>query len=102
MMKLIANVLCAGLMLIVSGAAMADDGTDTYKLVCSGCHETGINGAPKLEDKVVWKHRVKSSMDKLYASTMNGKCKFFVQDLRKDLTDEEIRAAVDYMISRVK
>ena len=84
------------------GTTMADDGADTYKLVCSSCHESGAANAPKLEDKVEWKHRITQGMEALYASTVNGKCKFFVKDLRKDLSDEIIKATVDYMVYQVK
>jgi len=102
MKKLTAIVMCTGLTIAASGTARADDGADTYKLVCSGCHETGINGTPKLEDKVEWMHRINQGMDALYASTVNGKCQLFVKELRKDLSDEVIKAAVDYMVSQAK
>ena len=102
MIKLTAIVMCTGLIITVSGTAMADDGADTYKLVCSSCHESGAINAPKLKDKVEWKHRITQGMDKLYASTLNGKCELFVKELRKDLSDEVIKAAVDYMVSQAK
>ena len=103
MIKLTAIVLCSYLIITASGAAMADDvGVDTYKLVCSSCHESGAVNAPKLEDKLEWKHRIAQGMDTLYASTLNGKCQLFVKELRKDLSDEVIKAAVDYMVSQAK
>ena len=102
MRKLTAIVICTGLIITASGTAMADDGADTYKLVCSSCHESGAVNAPKLEDKVEWKHHITQGMDTLYASTLNGKCKVFVKNLRKDLSDEIIKAAVDYMVSQAK
>jgi len=81
---------------------MTDKGADTYKLVCSSCHEVGIEGAPILDDKTAWMHRLNQGTDKLYASTLNGKCKVLVQANRKDLSDQTIRAAVDYIVSQVK
>jgi len=102
MIKLTAIVMCTSLIMTASGTAMADDGADTYKLVCSSCHESGAVNAPKLEDKVEWIHRINQGMDTLYASTLNGKCQFFVKELRKDLSDEVIKAAVDYMVSQAK
>jgi len=102
MIKLTAIVMCTGLLITTSGTAMADDGADTYKMVCSSCHEAGVFNAPKLKDKVEWIHRISQGMDTLYASTLNGKCKVFVKDLRKDLSDEVIKAAVDYMVSQAK
>ena len=94
--------MCTGLLIASPGVAMADDGESTYKLVCSSCHESGIRDAPKLKDKAVWIPRISMGMDTLYASTLNGKCKWFVTDFRKDLSDEVIKDAVDYMISEIK
>ena len=94
--------MCIGLIIASSGVAIADDGASTYKLVCSSCHESGIRDAPKLKDKAVWIPRISRGMDALYDSTLNGKCKLFVTDFRKDLSDEVIKDAVDYMISEIK
>ena len=102
MIKRTAIVMCTGLIITTSGTSMADDGADTYKLVCSSCHESGVHNAPKLEDKVEWIHRINQGMDALYASTVNGKCQLFVKELRKDLSDEVIKTAVDYMVSQAK
>ncbi len=102
MIKLTATVMCTSLIIAASGTATADDGSDTYKLVCSSCHESGVQNAPKLEDKVEWMSRIRKGMDTLYASTVNGKCEISVKVLRKDLSDEVIKDAVDYMISQAK
>jgi len=102
MKKLIAIVMCTGLIIATSGTAVADDGASTYKLVCSSCHEAGIDGAPILEDKAAWNHRINQGTGTLYTSTQNGKCKLFVQGLRKDLSDEVIKAAIDYMVFQAK
>lgn len=94
--------MCAGVIIVASASAMADDGATTYKLVCSSCHESGAIGAPKLEDKTEWKYRINKGMDALYASTVHGKCQLFVTHLRQDLSDEEIKTAVDYIVSEVE
>ena len=102
MIKRTAIVMCTGLIITTSGTSMADDGADTYKLVCSSCHESGAAGAPKLKDKEEWAHRIDHGIDEQYTSAPSGRCHFFVQDLRKDLSDEAIKAAVDYMVSQAK
>jgi len=102
MKKLTAIVVCTDLIVFASGNAIADDGAATYKLVCSSCHEAAAAGAPKLEDKAAWEPRIAQGMDALYASTRDGKCELFVKNLRTDISDETIKAAVDYMVSRVK
>ena len=98
MKKLTAFVICTYLIITPSGVVMASDGSSTYKLVCSSCHESTASDAPKLDDKAEWKHRIAQGMDKMYASTVNGKCEVSVKELRRDLSNEDIKTAVDYMI----
>ena len=94
--------VCVGLVLTTSGTSMAGDGASTYKLVCSSCHEPGVHNAPKLDDKVDWAPRINKGMDALYASTVYGKCELSVKVLRKDLSDKDIKDAVDYMVSQAR
>ena len=84
------------------GGAIANDGGSTYKMVCSSCHGSGAFDAPTLEDKADWKPRLAKGMDSLYAPLIDGKCQKFVRDLRKDLTEDSIRAAIDYMVAQVR
>ena len=90
----------------VSSIAIADSdantGAETYKFVCSSCHEVGLDGAPILDDKMEWTYRINQGMDSLYASTINGKCKVLVQDNRKDLSNMKIKAAIDYIVEQVQ
>ena len=102
MSKLTAFIICTGLASASSGIAIAGDGSSTYKLVCSSCHESTVSGAPRLNDKTEWKHRIAQGMDKMYASTVNGKCEVSVKELRHDLSNEDIKTAVDYMVSRAQ
>ena len=101
MNKLAKVAMYSVLITAFSNAAAEQDGATTYKLICSSCHESAAAGAPKLEDKTQWKSRLAQGMDSLYASTIDGKCDY-VKDIRLDLTDEAIRAAVDYMVSEVQ
>ena len=101
MKKLTAIAMCAGLMTAVSGTAMAD-GAATYKEACSACHITGAAGAPKLEDKAAWKPRIAQGKDALYASVLKGKGAMPPKGGRADLSDDVVKAAVDYMVSQAK
>ena len=100
MHKLTVCVICAYLITTSSGIVIAGDGSSTYKLVCSSCHESTASDAPKLNDKAEWKHRIAQGMDKMYASTVNGKCEVSVKELRRDLSNEDIKTAIDYMVLR--
>jgi cytochrome c5 len=101
MKKLTAIAMCAGLAMAASGTAMAD-GAETYKAACQACHMTGAAGAPKLGDKAAWEPRIALGKDALYASVINGKGAMPPKGGRADLSDDVVKAAVDYMVAQSK
>ena len=100
MKKLTAIAMCTGL-IMASGTAMAD-GAATYKQACAACHVAGAAGAPKLEDKAAWKPRLAQGKDALYNSVLKGKGAMPPKGGRADLSDDVVKAAVDYMVSQAK
>ena len=101
MKKLSAIAMCTGLIIAANGTAMADGGKTTYKQVCSSCHGLGVDNAPRLDDNLEWKLRATKGTDAMYASIVNKKCGL-LKELRKDLSDNKIKAAVNYMVSQAK
>ena len=101
MKKLTVMTICAGMAIAASGSVMAD-GAATYKEACQACHMTGAAGAPKLGDKEAWKARIATGKDALYASSIQGKGAMPAKGGRADLSDDAIKAAVDYMIAQSK
>jgi cytochrome c5 len=101
MIKQTVIVIFTCLIITAFGAAMAADGRTTYRQTCSSCHETGAAGAPQLENKAEWKPRLAKGTDALYASILNKKCDL-LKELRKDLSDDKVKAAVNYMVSQTK
>ena len=78
-------------------------GPQVYNEACLMCHGSGIGGAPVLSDAAAWEARVAQGNDVLYQHAIEG----FTGDsgfmpakgARMDLSDDEVRAAVDYMVS---
>lgn len=101
MIKRTAIVMCTCLMITASGAAMAYDGATTYKQICSSCHETAVDGAPQLENKAEWRSRLTRGEDAMYASILNHRCSL-LKEIRKDLSDDKIKAAVNYIVSQTR
>lgn len=101
MKKLTIVTMCAGLAMAASGAAFAD-GAATYKEACAACHVAGVAGAPKLGDKAAWGPRIEQGNDALYAAVLNGKGAMPPKGGRTDLSDDAIKAAVDYMVAQSK
>ena len=78
------------------------DGKKTYDTACGACHNSGAAGAPKLTDKAGWKARLAQGNAVLYTSAIKGKGSMPAKGGRSNLSDDVVKAAVDYMLSQVK
>lgn len=89
------------------GAATEADlaqGKTIYEGKCQACHATGAAGAPKNGDKANWAPRIAQGNDLLYQHAIEG-FKGAVGYMPPKggftaLTDDEVKAAVDYMVSQ--
>ncbi|MEE9302345.1 MAG: c-type cytochrome [Thiotrichaceae bacterium] len=84
----------------------AISGEKIYKDTCFACHAMGVAGSPKTGDKAVWEARIAKGNETLYTSAIKG-----IQSEtgvmppkggKLSLSDDEVKAAVDYMVSQVK
>ena len=82
--------------------AGAGSGRSTYEAVCHVCHTAGIAGAPKLGDKAAWAPRIKQGVAALHASAIKGKGAMPPKGGNPALSDADVSAAVDYMVSAAK
>jgi cytochrome c5 len=81
-------------------AASASSGEQVYNASCQMCHGTGVGGAPIVGDKAVWKTRIAQGKDALYASAINGKNTMPPKGGAMSTSDDDIKAAVDFMIGK--
>lgn len=86
-------------------AAYADEvGEKVFKGTCTNCHTMGIAGAPKFGDKSAWASRVAQGKATLYDHAIkgfSGKAGFMPsRGGNASLKDDEVKAAVDYMVSK--
>lgn len=86
----------------LGGTALAADGRAVYDKTCVACHATGVANAPKLGDKAAWTPRVATGRDALLASVVKGKGAMPPKAGAANLGDDEIKAAVDYMVGAAK
>lgn len=77
-------------------------GEQVYKGACFVCHGTGVAGAPMFGNKDAWAPRVAKGMDALFTSALQGLGAMPPKGGRMDLADDDIKAAVDYMVSEVQ
>ena len=86
------------------GEAVAESagrsGEDVYNNACMACHSAGIAGAPAVGDQLAWAGRISKGMDALYDSGINGVAGtgMIAMGGCVDCSDDDIRAAVDFMV----
>ncbi len=89
---------------VAAANAEPRSGTDVFNLACTACHSAGIAGAPKVGEAAAWTDRVAQGMDVLYDHAINGyQGSAGVMPARggiSSLSDEEVIAAVDYMVEQ--
>ena len=78
------------------------DGATVYNSVCMACHASGAAGAPKAGDKAAWAPRIATGMPALIKSATNGKSAMPAKGGAADLTDAEIKAAVEHLVGLSK
>lgn len=76
-------------------------GKTVFGKTCAMCHAAGVAGAPKPGDKADWGPRVAQGKDVLYKHAIEGftgaKGMMPARGGGASLSDDEVKAAVDYM-----
>lgn len=88
----------------VAATGDLEEGKRVYDRSCALCHAAGVAGAPKTGDGADWAARMEQGMDVVYKHAIEG----FTGDKgmmpprggNAALSDDEVKAAVDYMISQ--
>lgn len=80
--------------------ATLDSGQAVYSKACSSCHKIGIAGAPKTGDKEAWSSRIAGGTEKMVTNAINGLGSMPPKGGVASLTDEEVAAAVEYMVEQ--
>ena len=86
------------------GSGDGGDGERIYGEICSACHGSGLPGVPQLGDAEAWGPRIAQGTETLYNNAINGftGSSGMMMPPRGggDYSDDEIKAAVDYMVSK--
>jgi cytochrome c5 len=78
------------------------DGKKVYETTCVTCHGTGVANAPKLGDKAAWAPHLAHGVPHLYENALKGIKAMPPKGGNLTLSDAEVKAAVDYMVSAAK
>jgi cytochrome c5 len=73
------------------------DGEMIYNSVCAACHATGVAEAPK-PGSAAMSQRAEKGLDALMQSALNGLNAMPARGGRVDLSDEQVKAVVEFMI----
>ena len=69
---------------------------------CAACHDSGTLDAPILGNAEQWADRLTQGIDALYANAINGINNMPAKGGNASLSDDEVRAAVDYILEKSK
>ncbi len=87
---------------VVKSDGKPRDGATVYNAVCTACHASGVAGAPKTGDKAAWAPRIAAGAASLLKNATNGKGAMPARGGAADLSDAELKAAVDYLVGKSK
>jgi cytochrome c5 len=90
---------CGGAPAAAGGGARS--GEAVFNATCMACHTTGAAGAPKFGDKAAWAPRIAKGKDALYNSGLHGVpgTGMVAKGGCANCSDEEVQAAVDFIIA---
>lgn len=89
-------------LLALAGGAHAADGKAVYDKTCVTCHASGVANAPKFGDKAAWAPRIATGKEALLGSVVKGKGAMPPKAGAANLSDDDLKAAIDYMVAAAK
>nr|WP_267957570.1 c-type cytochrome [Halomonas zhangzhouensis] len=78
------------------------DGEAIYNQACMACHMTGAAGAPRRGEAGEWEGRIDQDIETLYDHSINGFGAMPPKGGHTNLSDDEVRAATDFLIEPVR
>jgi cytochrome c len=75
-------------------------GESVYQQACALCHASGLGEAPIPGDEAAWSARLARGHDSLVANAIEGMGAMPPKGGQVHLTDEEVAAAVDFMVAQ--
>lgn len=86
---------------VASASSEPRSGEEVYNAACAACHGTGAGGAPVYGDVAAWAERITKGTDALHDSGINGIAGtgMIAKGGCMNCSDQEVMAAVDYMVT---
>ncbi|MFC3095403.1 cytochrome c5 family protein [Alteromonas sediminis] len=85
-----------------TAAGGARSGADIYNQACVACHGAGVLGAPKLQVAADWQPRLdEKGFETVWMNAVNGINAMPPMGTCGDCNEDDIKAAVEYMIEGI-
>lgn len=84
-----------------AGAQQARSGDAVYNQFCAACHTSGVLNAPKINNAADWEPRLAQGMDTVLRHAIEGYNAMPAKGTCGNCSDDEIQAAIDYMIAEL-
>jgi cytochrome c5 len=98
MKRVFVMAACAALMAVSAHAQKSElSGQQIVKGQCAKCHEAGLNGAPRIDDRAAWAQRMKQGLDAVVGAAIKGHGGMPARGGMVTLKDTELRSAILYM-----
>ena len=105
-MRISAVTIATLLTLTLFPVLAEEDGAAIFENECASCHSGGFAGwwreAPNVNDKEVWAPLAAKGAEVLTFSTINGVGEMPPRGRCESCTDEQLRAAVEFMIKQAQ
>ncbi len=89
--------IAAGASALAASAAFAADGKEIFAKACAVCH---LAIPPRLGDKAAWQPHIEHGTEALVAAVIKGKGAMPPRAGNSALSDVDIRAAIEYIVSQ--
>ena len=87
---------------VAAASSASADGKGIYSASCAACHASGAAGSPKLGDKAAWETRIAQGDSTLFDHAINGFKGMPAKGGNASVSDDEVKAAVKYMVDGSK
>lgn len=77
-------------------------GQKLYQSVCFACHATGVADAPVLGDRKAWAPYLATGTEAMLQAVMQGKGAMPPKGGADEATEQELRAAIDYLTAAAR
>ncbi len=91
---------CGGAVAAAGGKPKS--GEEVYNASCAMCHGAGVGGAPKYGDKAAWQARIAQGAATLHSNAISGIRAMPPKGTCAACSEDEVKAAVDYIVAHSK